>query len=502
VSAVRTGVGIAWPILFVAVIAVVVVWTGAVLSNMPTEGAYVPIGVFALLRWLMWVGRKIPASLYSPTAGRFEATTAVISPVYEEDPVVFRAALESWRRERPTEIIAVVDSTDTACIGIARSYPDVRLLVTRKPGKRAALADGIEAATSEIVVLVDSDTLWRPGLREAILAPFQDPEIGGVGTRQNVYRPRSVWQRIADVYLDLRYIEELPGQTVIGRAVSCLSGRTAAYRRAILLPLLAHFLNDRFLGQPCMAGDDKHLTRLVLRAGYGTYYQSTARVDSTFPAGRSTALRQRLRWARNSFRYDLGAFWDGSIWTTPYLALMTANRLVTPYALLVGLGYFIGALLHAQWAIAAVIGLWWLGSRTVKMLPHLRRRPGDLAIVPAFVVATFVIAFLNIWALVTVHHDKWLTRGVEVRDGAVVHTETATSVSRQAPLTTRLVGIVVAVGLFSLVQLILLGLGGAGYLPSATITVIAVVALLFGGAFLLHGGAGWWLERRRGGAGA
>ncbi len=49
--------------------------------------------------------------------------------------------------------------------------------------------------------------------------------------------------------------------------MSCLSGRTAAYRRDILVPALGEFLDQRFIGQLCMSGEDKRLTSLVLKAG-------------------------------------------------------------------------------------------------------------------------------------------------------------------------------------------------------------------------------------------
>jgi len=63
-------------------------------------------------------------------------------------------------------------------------------------GKRSALGVGIRASTSQILVLSDSDTMWQQGLLEQVLAPFADATIGGVGTRQNAYRPgSSIWRR-------------------------------------------------------------------------------------------------------------------------------------------------------------------------------------------------------------------------------------------------------------------------------------------------------------------
>ena len=63
-------------------------------------------------------------------------------------------------------------------------------------------------------------------------------------------------------------------------------------------------------------------------------------------------------------------------------------------------------------------------SRAVKVLPHLRRRPSSVLLVPAFVAVTWVMAVLKIWALLTVRRQRWLTRDVAVVGGSVVRTST------------------------------------------------------------------------------
>jgi hypothetical protein len=51
-----------------------------------------------------------------------------------------------------------------------------------------------------------------------------------VGTRQNVYMPTSsIWRRIADWIIDLRYMDYVPATARAG-AVVCVSGRTADRR--------------------------------------------------------------------------------------------------------------------------------------------------------------------------------------------------------------------------------------------------------------------------------
>jgi len=70
--------------------------------------------------------------------------------------------------------------------------------------------------------------------------PFADPTVGAVSTRQNVHVPTSsVWRRIADWIIDLRYLDYVP----------------ATARSGAVLPVLQHLEHEFFLGRRCIAGD-------------------------------------------------------------------------------------------------------------------------------------------------------------------------------------------------------------------------------------------------------
>ena len=172
--------------------------------------AYIPLGVLGLVRWASWLVRRVPASLNRPArTGHFEPLTIVV-PVYQEDRRVFRQALESWLANRVEEVICVIDRTDEACLRIARQYP-VRVIPTDVPGKRDALRRGWEAARTPLVALVDSDTIWAADVADRVCEPFADPRVGGVGTRQNVAEPRTVWEHLNDMYLGNRIGIEVYG---------------------------------------------------------------------------------------------------------------------------------------------------------------------------------------------------------------------------------------------------------------------------------------------------
>jgi GT2 family glycosyltransferase len=266
----------------------------------------IPIGFVGAISWSVWLVRFTLSRLYRPAPNGFRATTSVVIPSYREDPDIIDECLESWLRENPTEVIVVPDLEDREVIQrlTARAAVDARLKVVpfAHHGKRSALGVGIRRANGEILILADSDTRWEPGLLAAVLAPFADPKVGGVGTRQNAYLPlTSAWRRVADWMIDVRYLDYVRAQARAG-AVACLSGRTAAYRRNVVLPVLEHLEDEFFLGRRCVSGDDGRLTWLVLASGYKTVYQSNARALSMFPDKGRAFLKQRLRWSRNSYR--------------------------------------------------------------------------------------------------------------------------------------------------------------------------------------------------------
>lgn len=383
---------------------------------------FLPIATLGMVRWIGWLIRRIPAAFYQPVRNNHREDLTVVVPVYQEDPTIFRHAIKSWLRNTVAEVILVIDASDHTCRKIAKKYP-VRVVITDVPGKRDALRRGWEAASTPLVALVDSDTIWASDVADQVCMPFADPRVGGVSTRQNVYNPVGFLQRVNDMYLDYRYFDENAAQTVAGRAISCLSGRTAVYRRDLLLEVADDFMSERFLGVPCMSGDDKCLTSQLLKRGHQTVLQRTARVWSTFPGRPRTFFRQRLRWSRNTWRSDIRAlFIDRWAWRYPFLAYTMLDKAVGSFTLLGAPIFMTLAIVRQDWFFVGLLALWWWLSRAVKMLPHLRRRPSSFFLIPPFVLLSFGMAVIRIIGLCTIRKQRWLTRQVAVVDGAVVRT--------------------------------------------------------------------------------
>jgi hyaluronan synthase len=380
-----------------------------------------PLGVLGLIRWGTWLVRRIPAVLYKPVINDHRMSMSIVVPVYQEDPQILATAIESWLANDVEEVILVIDASDTTCQDVAARYP-VTVVITDVPGKRDALRRGWRAARTELVALVDSDTIWADDVAVEVAKPFADPRIGGVGTRQSVYGSKGFLARITDMFLDHRYFDENASQSLLGKAVSCLSGRTAVYRRELLLEIEDDFMNETFWGVQSLSGDDKRLTTLILERGHLTYMQRTAEVWSTFPDRWRTFFRQRLRWARNTWRSDLRALSKPWVWRHPFLAYTMIDKGLSSFTLLLGPIAMIFALVTQNWILAGVLLLWWQVSRAAKLAPHIRRRPSSFFFVLGYVAVSWLMAIIKITALVTIRKQAWLTRQVAVENGEVVRT--------------------------------------------------------------------------------
>jgi N-acetylglucosaminyltransferase len=335
-------------------------------------------------------------------------------PSFHEDPDILMECLESWRSQDPDEIIIVLDVEDLVAYDRITALGDARLrpILFDHVGKRSALGAGIRQAKHEVLVLTDSDTFWQPGLLRRVQMPFIDPLVGGVGTQQNVYqRNSSLWRRIADWLVNLRYYDYVPAMGRAG-AVPILSGRTAAYRREAVLPVLWHLENEFFLGKRCVAGDDGRLTWLILASGYKTVHQSSARAVSMFPATFRAFVKQRVRWSRNSYRTYLTAAAKGWLWQVPFVTKVTVLQiLLTPVTMGLTLFYLIFARLELTPIGIAAAAAWLLVGRGIRGYSNLRRNPKDLLILPVLALTVILIALpIKVWAFITMNRQGWLTR--------------------------------------------------------------------------------------------
>ena len=386
----------------------------SVANFLATIAPFFPIAIAGTVVWLLWLYRVIQSARTGPIESAFRTSTSVVVPSYHEDPDILLRCLDTWRDQDPDEIIIVLDLADVDSYDRIQALHDDRVtpILFEHAGKRSALGAGIRLATSEILVLTDSDTSWMPGLLENVQKPFVDPMVGGVSTQQNVYqRTTSLWRRLADWLVNLRYYNYVPAMGRAG-AVPCISGRTAVYRREAVLPVLDRLENEFFLGKRCISGDDGRLTWLVLASGYKTVHQRSARALSMFPSSFSAFVKQRVRWSRNSYRCYLTAIAKGWLWRVPFVTKVTVLQiLLTPVTMGFTISYLIFSRLEVSTLGIGVVLGWLLVTRGIRGFSHLRRYPQEIFLLPILALVVIFIALpIKVYAFFTMNKQGWLTR--------------------------------------------------------------------------------------------
>lgn len=402
---------------------------------------YFPVAIAGAIVWGLWIYRFVLSRRARPLVSDFRASTSVVVPSFHEDPDILMSCLDSWRQQDPDEIIIVLDVQDLEAYERIEALgdPRVRPILFHHVGKRSALGAGIREARHDLLILTDSDTWWRRDLLRNVQMPFDDELVGAVSTHQNVYqRDSSIWRRVADWLVNLRYLDYVPAMGRAG-AVPCVSGRTAVYRRSAVLPVLEHLENEFFMGRRCISGDDGRLTWLVLASGYKTVHQSSARALSMFPSSFNAFVKQRVRWSRNSYRCYLTAIAKGWLWHVPFITKVTVLQiLLTPLTMGMTIFYLLFSRLDfTVLGVLAAIG-WLLLGRGIRGISHLRRYPKDLLILPIVAFAVIVVALpIKVYAFFTMNKQGWLTRHADQVGGDGQDSRNLSLPSGTLPPTTR-----------------------------------------------------------------
>ena len=150
--------------------------------------AYAWIGYPLVLAAIVRLGA---ARRTAPTSALPGSVSFLFSAHNEEEHMAARLdnLLHAVEELRPSgvrsEILAGVDGSDDRTARIARSlaagHAEIRVFESReRRGKMRVVKDLVAAAQSDVLVLTDANTFFRPGSTARLLRHFTDPAIGGV----------------------------------------------------------------------------------------------------------------------------------------------------------------------------------------------------------------------------------------------------------------------------------------------------------------------------------
>ncbi len=302
--------------------------------------------MYAALVWRIVLWRRYRPM--PPVADQELPRVSVIVPAYNEGAAVqaaIRSAAASRYPSDRLEIIVVDDGSEDDTwrhiqAVVAELQGQVAVRTLRFPvnrGKRRALAAGVDRSSGEVFITVDSDSVLAPdALRNAVTPLVRDPAIGAVAGCVEVLNAReSLMTRFLKCTFSMSFKFVRAYQNEF-RGVFCTPGALSVYRADAARRLKQEWLEQRFLGRPCVTGEDRAMTNLLLREGWLTAYQGNAVVRCRMPATYGGLTRMFLRWARSNIRETVFLFrFLFTRFRARHLAAFRLNMLLATLAMIV-----------------------------------------------------------------------------------------------------------------------------------------------------------------------
>ena len=362
-------------------------------------------------------GRK-----FDETIAGYEPTITVVVPLFNEGRSIYDTIISLVRLEYPADKLAITvvddcstdDSYEWACKA-AREHANVRVL--RNPhnmGKRKGINHAVREATSEIIVSVDSDVIVYPTALRELVARFTGPEVAAVGGRVHVSNPNANWLsklQTIKYYYGQEHLKHLERAL---RSVMCLSGCLTAYRRHVLIELEPILEDRNIAGIPIKYGEDRFLTRQIIKRGYRTVMTMDAMCFTKAPTDLRGYFNQQLRWKRSNivdFACGLGHAWKLHPLVSVHYLSMLLLLLVYPFVIAAHVlaGQFFGLVQFHVGLIALFGMIYYLSPSTRRLPPWLRVHP--IAFLPMAVLMPVAYLLLTPLGLFTLDTASWETRG-------------------------------------------------------------------------------------------
>ena len=309
------------------------------------------------------------------TVGHFPSVCIVVA-AYNEEEVIEEKIRNLRTQKYPQEkvrIIVASDGSDDATEAIVErlAQVDVQLTLLKLPrkGKNIAINAAIAVAQNELVVFTDADSMLRPNSLAFLVAPFANPEIGGVGG--DYHYDSEAGNEGERLYWNLdRRLKQ--AQSRIGNMTSA-SGQLYAVRRNLTTIVPSNVTDDAFLSRHVIAQHRRLVFAYKARvvgpiASISGEYKRKVRIAARGLNG--VWLQRQLL---NPFNYGLYAVQLFSHKVLRRLMLLPTLLLLVTSFLLIQVSSFYTICLVAQLAFHALATLGiLLKDRALKWLKPLR----------------------------------------------------------------------------------------------------------------------------------
>jgi cellulose synthase/poly-beta-1,6-N-acetylglucosamine synthase-like glycosyltransferase len=349
-------------------------------------------------------------------------TVSIVVPMYNEGRRIHDTIASLLEQDYPQdrlELIVIDDcSTDDSLEWAERAIwgrPNARVL--RNPhnmGKRRGINHAVRRSEAEIIVSVDSDVIVERDAVRKLVARFVRPSIAAVGGRVHVLNAQENWltrMQTIKYFFGYEYLKNLERAFC---SVMCLSGCLTAYRRTVLLELEPILESRSWLGMPIKYGEDRYLTRQIIRAGHETLLTLDAVCWTVVPDTLAGYYAQQIRWRRSNL-IDFFAGLGHAFELHPIVALhwLSLFAVLLAYPLIIYDNVLSGAfwqlsLFHLS-VLSVLSAVYYAGTRA---LPR-GRRVHPLWFIPAALVMPVTYVLFTPLALFTLDSSSWETRACQ-----------------------------------------------------------------------------------------
>jgi len=357
-------------------------------------------------------------------ADDYEPTVTVITPMFNEGEGIrrtIRSILAQNYPEAKLSVIVVDDCStdDSYAHAVEETRQVARAVILRNQinvGKRYSIKRAVRESSAEIIVSVDSDVILDPDAVRNLVRRFTTPKIAAVGGRVDILNKENWLTRMQAVEYYFGY-QFLKGLERAFRAVMCLSGCLTAYRRTVLLELEPLLEGRNILGVAIKYGEDRFLTRQIIKAGYETTMTLDAVCRTTAPRKLQAYFAQQLRWRRSNIVDYVGGM--SHVWR---LHSVVAVHYYSVFALILAYPVLLlQSLVTGTFWTLMTLHLLWAGGMGVIYRTQVRKMPADRRVsafdaIPLALVLPISYAIMTLLALLTLDSAKWETRGHAVPD--------------------------------------------------------------------------------------
>jgi len=223
-----------------------------------------------------------------------EGVSLVVAARDEEENIADLLSDLSQQTHDNLELIVIDDHSADDTVKIVESFPNVILLQSSQEGKKAAIAEAVEAASHSVIITTDADCRLAPKWVEKMIAPFVNEQV------ELVVGPVAFHEEVNDFEKaqSLEFVSLIvSGAGAIGanQAFIC-NGANLAFRKA----------NYAAVDTDIASGDDVFLLHNAKKNGSEIVFvkEQEAIVFTSPKEDIQSLLQQRKRWAAKSSDYQ------------------------------------------------------------------------------------------------------------------------------------------------------------------------------------------------------